>query len=126
MREICRTSRRLAFWDYSVSHKELLVRSAASASDPMNLDLVFIAVDHIQGATRFPPGETTLAELTDDEASLRGWLGTEWRSESTSVFAFLHAEKVVCFVTAARVFKKENSLGPKESSLSFPMIPPRD
>lgn len=46
--------RRFQFWQYRVSHGELLVRSPKDASHPRNVDLMFVGVEYVD-LPRFLP-----------------------------------------------------------------------
>ncbi|MDB4958800.1 MAG: hypothetical protein JWO36_6369 [Myxococcales bacterium] len=59
--------REFQFWQYRVSHGELLVRSPKHGNDLLNVDLMFVGVEYVD-LPRFLPG-LELDNAADDDIS---------------------------------------------------------
>jgi hypothetical protein len=59
--------RRFQFWQYRVSHGELLVRSPKDAAHPRNVDVMFVGVEYVD-LPRFLP-DLEVDEPNDDDVA---------------------------------------------------------
>jgi len=107
-------------WDYSVSHAQLLLRSAkeGEAQNSLNIDLVFSGVFYVElreslnGIRLVSPTQTELARLESR---------SRIRQDGTHTFFGILSNGERFFVGASHLKVAENTLGPKETSLDFPM-----
>jgi hypothetical protein len=56
-------NRMFRVWDFRVSHDQLLIRSAKSASSPKNLDVAFVGVEYMELPTKIRDME--IADATE-------------------------------------------------------------
>lgn len=118
MTSLFRSERYFHIWDYSVSHSQLLIRSARDERDDSsdNIDLIFSAVFYVELPTR-------LYGLAIENADSR-----DFQHVSKLMMDQNRGDRLFCVLTGecryhigARHFKVfTNRLHPAESSLDFP------
>jgi hypothetical protein len=64
------TGRKFQFWEYHVSHGELLVRSPRDSVNPRNVDIAFVDVRYVE-MPRFL-SDVELGEVTHDDVTRAG------------------------------------------------------
>jgi hypothetical protein len=86
------SDRRFCLWDYSVSHKQMLLRSPKSPDLPMNVDIVMWGVEYLDLAT-------TLVEVAMTAPSVE-----EFTRAEQVVGRDLDPSQVHCFASGERRF----------------------
>jgi len=98
--------RKFQFWEYRVSHGELLVRSPKGAGSSFNVDLMFVGVEYVD-LPRFLP-ELEVDEPTEDDLlRAKERLGKAVEKRSTTVLKCQGRRHVV---VATAVSVSENDM----------------
>jgi hypothetical protein len=109
------SDRRFRFWDYNVSHDQMLIRSPKSFEFKTNVDIVMWGVEYLDLPTSLDGvtmASASLEELGRAEQSLGRKLG------SSQVFCFISGDSH--FLVVAAGFKiLENDLDIFDSSLEY-------
>ncbi len=109
------STRRFQFWDYTVSHQQLLLRSPLSSDQATNIDIVFLGVDFLQIPSAFEGlqlSQATVQETAKVAESLN------CIDSSCRVFS-LRSQNRHYYVAAAAFIIYENQLELFESSLEY-------
>jgi len=106
-------NRNFRFWDFRVSHDQLLLRSAKNATTPRNVDVAFVGVEYVELPTKIR--DLCLCDATaEDYAKAQDRLG---RTVPNSQVYVVETEGRRYLVVAAAVKVFENDLEIFESSL---------
>lgn len=109
------SDRRFKLWEYTVSHKQLLIRSPATPDISGNIDIIFWGVEYINVPSAFKGLSLNASTLADRE---------KFKLESgvtllSSVFC-LNTENQRCFISDLGFKVLSNELDIFESTLAHP------
>ena len=107
------TGRYFEFWEFRVSHTQLLIRSPRTKDQPRNIDVIFSGVAYVNLPTKLGPIE--IASATADDLSRAR---SDFRDDVVAgdVHVFVSGNKRWVIVAAA-MRTNENDLDLFESSL---------
>ncbi len=109
------SNRPFQLWAYSVSHGQLLIRSARSREDPKNIDVAFFGVTRSDIPSGFFGLSIDEASTQETEIVFRP-MGDV--SQDDHLYRLRTGDKSF-FVAAAAILVSENSLDYRETDLDF-------
>lgn len=109
------SDRNFRIWDFSVSHKQMLLRSPRSSEVATNLDIVLWGVEYLELATSLQ-GLAIISSTPEDVARASLMLGSELDPSHVRCFAS-EGRRFVLVAAGYKVLK--NDLDIFESSLEY-------